>query len=96
MKIIKDGRIIDVWIGKCGECGAVMEAKKEELEEITGNVSGQGEYVSSCKYCDHPTVLFDRVNTPYAKGILRKDGLKTLYKSTKKSTDNGIYSSGKK
>ena len=52
MKIIKDGRIIDVWIGKCEECGAVMEAKKEELKwrRKTDDVAYHEEYIHPGNY----------------------------------------------
>lgn len=93
MKILKDGRIVDIWIGQCDACKAVMEASRKELDCDSDNGVM---YINSCMYCKESIVIFYKINTKDAKAILRKSDLKTIYKSVKKGDDVGIYAPGTK
>ena len=78
MKILKEGKLIDIFVGQCGHCGMVGEVSKSSLESVMDH--GEQTDFTQCPSCDNPVVIFFRVNTKDAKAILRKNNLKALYK----------------
>lgn len=80
MKVLKEGKIVDVWVGQCESCNAVIEADTKDLD-ITGNTNDQDStYYKLCSYCEEIVIIFYRINTKEAKSILRKNDLLTIYK----------------
>ena len=76
MKILKDGFIEDVWIGKCNNCNAVIQADKTELKNIIDDTAGaRAQYyaVENCLFCGCiDTVMFFKESSLSAKAIMRK------------------------
>ena len=96
MKIIKDGKLIDLWIGKCANCGAVMEASEKELtKQEAQHISDNVLQHAPCPYCKIEMVWFNRADTSEARSVLRKSGLKAIYKR-EKMENVGIYAPGTK
>ncbi len=86
MKVLKEGKIVDTFVGCCELCGAVFESGASELETTSGD-SGDFMYFKLCPFCKECNVLFFRSNTKEAKAIIRKNKIES---------DVGIYAPGTK
>lgn len=91
MKILKEGKVRDIWIGKCVICDTVMESVSEELKDTSDAEFKHG----ACMVCNNEHVIFNLVDTQRSKVILRKIGMKDSY-FPKDKKDIGIYPIGTK
>lgn len=84
MKILKDGVKEKRWVGQCRECSAIAMADIDELGEIERpNENEENDYAKgTCPYCENEDVaiFFKRIRSTQARQLLRKHGLKTIYK----------------
>lgn len=76
MKILKEGKVVTTFVGQCDSCRSVLECERKELD-----VDDSGEiFYQMCNFCNESNIVFHKVNTKTATGILRKNNLKALYK----------------
>ncbi len=85
MILIKEGKIEEIWIGKCRDCKSIIEADENELTIESDQREADEWAWDDCIFCKKKSsVIFYKVGTSTTKTILRKAGFSGIYKTRKK------------